>query len=134
MSSGRFTSKQLKLVNYCRLYLQAVTAADVVLPCGYLLDEWMLDGVLHAESSSTRFIKVSQARPHKQTWLQWRRLMQIVGAELLRAPLGDWLFSALQLRRQWPCYLDLRTAPVVGGCASSVSGMEVSDGVNQVEF
>jgi hypothetical protein len=109
MSSGRFTSKQLKLVNYCRLYLQVVTAADVVLPSGYLLDEWMLDGVLHVDSSSTRFIKVEQARPHKQTWIQWRRLMQIVGAELLHAPLGDWLFSALSLRRHWPCYVDLRT-------------------------
>ena len=32
MSSGRFTDKQLKLVNYCRLYLQAVTASDVVMP------------------------------------------------------------------------------------------------------
>jgi hypothetical protein len=88
MSSGRFTSKQLKLVNYCRLYLQAVTAADVVLPSGDLLDEWMLDGVLHEDSSCTRFIKVAQAKPNKHTWIQWRRLMQIVGDKLIRSPLG----------------------------------------------
>jgi hypothetical protein len=109
MSSGRFTSKQLKYVNYCRLYLQAVTAADVVLPSGYLLDEWMLDGVLHPDSSSTCFLKVTQSKPDKRTWFQWRRLMQLVGDELIRSPLGEWLDSALRLRRQWPCYIDLRS-------------------------
>jgi hypothetical protein len=109
MKSGRFTGKQLKLVNYCRLYLQVVTAADIVLPSGYCLDEWLLDGVLHIDSSATTFVKVAQSRPNKKTWFQWSRLMQLVGDELSRRPLGAWLFSAPGLRRLWPRYLDLHS-------------------------
>jgi hypothetical protein len=108
ISSGRFTPKQLKLVNYCRLYLQAVTASDIVLPSGSLIDDWLLEGVLHVDSSRTSFITVSQGNPNSKTWLQWRRLMQLVGEVLVCSPLGDWLYSALDLRRQWPCYMDER--------------------------
>jgi hypothetical protein len=108
MSSCRFTAKQLKLVNYCRLYLQVVTASDVVLPSGYQLDEWLLDGVLHIDSSESLFVKVTQGRPNKPTWVQWHRLMHLVGEVLSRLPLGEWLSSAPCLRRRWPCYMDLR--------------------------
>jgi hypothetical protein len=118
VSSGRFTAKQIKQVNYCRLYLQVVTAADVVLPSGYLIDEWILARVIHVNSSRTRFVKVVQGKPDKTTWLQWRRLMQLVGEELIQRPLGEWLHPAPCLRRLWPCYVDLRSKFLYGQGAS----------------
>ncbi len=54
LSSGRFTARQLKQVNYCQLYLQVVTAADVVLPSGYLIDEWILAGVIHVNNNNNK--------------------------------------------------------------------------------
>lgn len=109
LGSRRFTPKQIKLVNYCRLYLQVITASDVTLPSGYQLDEWMSDGVLHESSSSTGYIKVEQQRPNKATWFQWSRLMQLVGEQLSHCPLRHWLYPASTLRRQWPSYLDERS-------------------------
>jgi hypothetical protein len=85
-----------------------VAAADVVIPSGYLIDEWILAGVIHVNSSRTRFVKVVQGKPDKTTWLQWRRLMQLVGDELIQCPLGEWLHPAPGLRRLWPYYIDLR--------------------------
>jgi hypothetical protein len=107
MNSGVFSAPQLKQVNYCRLYLQVVTASDITLPSGYQLDESLMAGVLHPNSSTTRYVKIAQGNPNKSTWFQWHRLMLLIGDELGDRPLGDWLFPASRLRRHWPCYLDL---------------------------
>jgi hypothetical protein len=109
MSSDVFTAKQLRQVNYCRLYLQVVTASDVVLPSGYQLDESLRAGDLDLSSSTTRFVRVTQGKPNKKTWAQWSRLMNLIDDDLSYRPLGQWLFSASELRRNWPCYLDLRS-------------------------
>ena len=79
------------------------------MPSGYLIDEWLLAGVLNDASSTTRYIKVEQGKPDKKTWIQWQRLMQLVGVELHSRPLGAWLDTASNLRRWWPCYLDIRS-------------------------
>jgi hypothetical protein len=60
-------------------------------------------------SSTTRFVKVSQGKPKSKTWFQWHRLMHLIGDELSCRPLGKWLSSGHRLRRNWPCYMDLRS-------------------------
>ncbi len=105
---NKFNAKQLEMVNNCRLYLQVVTAADIVLPNGTDIDEWMRQGTLHPDSSSTRYVKIEQARPNQKAWMQWKVLCASIKQEFYLKPLGQWLLPASKLRRHWPAYYDLK--------------------------
>jgi hypothetical protein len=40
VSSGRFTNKELKEINYCRIYLQAFFISDIMNLEGNKIEEW----------------------------------------------------------------------------------------------
>eukprot|EP00980_Cylindrotheca_fusiformis_P026777 scaffold17422_cov103-Cylindrotheca_fusiformis.AAC.6 len=105
---GSFDSAALKSLNYCRMYLQVVTASDMVLPTcdGSRLDPAMVTGIVGRAQSSTLYCKVNQARPSNSSWKFWQKLCQLLVARLRDRPLGDWLVPGNQLRRCWQCYYD----------------------------
>jgi hypothetical protein len=43
LQSGKFKDKEIRWINYCRLYLQAVTISDLTQANGIYLDEALLD-------------------------------------------------------------------------------------------
>jgi hypothetical protein len=40
IESGRFTNKELKDINYCRIYLQAFFISDIMNSEGIKIEEW----------------------------------------------------------------------------------------------
>ena len=100
------TSKERELVNYCRLYLQAVTVSDITLACGRRLDPAFVCGSASISSSQTKWLHINQDRPDNKTWKVWMKFMKHVQNQLKRKPLGKWLLPSDELRRQWPVYLD----------------------------
>jgi hypothetical protein len=91
----RFTPLDIRKLNYCRLYLQAVTLADISKPNGHELDPCFLKGTSSLYSGSTRWHTINQDRPSEKEWKLWRlanRIWSDQHGKLFR-PLGAWLHT-----------------------------------------
>jgi hypothetical protein len=66
-----FTPKQVRLIHYCRLYLQVLTLSDITLANGVSLDLAMYHGTRSLLSSDTRLHRFRQDRPSPAAWAQW---------------------------------------------------------------
>jgi hypothetical protein len=63
LASRQFNDKEIRQLNYCRLFLQAVTLSDITQANGRTLDPLMLKGVLDRYSSNSRWHHVTQEKP-----------------------------------------------------------------------
>ena len=65
INSGQFTLAQIRQLNYCRLYLKAVTLSDLSTPAGVALDRGKLDDGSPSVYSSSRTggSSIYQVRP-----------------------------------------------------------------------
>ena len=107
MQSTRFTADEIRKLNYCRMYLQAVTLSDITNATGDRLDMHMLHGNRdHINSSTTTWHHINQQRPHDESWDLWRAANKLWsdGDGYLYQPLTTWLSPTSKQRRQWPTY------------------------------
>jgi hypothetical protein len=110
LASKQFTTEEVRKINYCRLYLQAVTVSDISLAGGTRLDPYFLKGTRGPMSSERKCHHVNQSRPYDKSWNIWQKanyLWTRQGTKLYQ-PLGRWLVPTKQLRRDWQAYLDPR--------------------------
>ncbi len=108
IESRQFKDDELRKINYCRLYLQAITISDISLAGGTRLDPYFLQGQRGPMSSTNKLHHVNQARPDADSWNLWRKanyLWTSWGTKL-KQPLGRWLVPTPKLRRSWQAYLD----------------------------
>ena len=107
LESNQFTSAQVRRLNYCRLYLQAVTISDISDATGQQLDRSKLLGRPNVQSSTTTWIQINQERPSEVEWRLWRKanLLWSNASGALRTQLGQWLESRPQQRQQQFAYL-----------------------------
>ena len=63
LESGQFTNIEIRRLNYCRLYLQAVTLSDITEANGNQLDMSKRLGEMSMYSSRTTLLQVNQDRP-----------------------------------------------------------------------
>jgi hypothetical protein len=94
------------VINYCRLYLQAVTVADITNAPGDELDSILVSGGLSSTSSSSNYCHTNQELPNPPSWQIWLRFCVLIEDRLALQPLGQWSLPAPQLRRDWPFYFD----------------------------
>lgn len=106
IKSGRYTPLEIRKLNYCRLYLQAVTLADISKPNGQDLDQCFLLGTSSLQSGRTRWHTVHQERPSEREWKLWRSANHIWSDQQGRLiqPLGAWLHSPQASRFQYFAY------------------------------
>lgn len=107
IASKRFTPSQIVLLNYCRMYLQALTISDVTHADGITLDYAKLYGYQHpVTSTSTTNHHFNQGRPDDKVWKLWfdANLIWSRDGESLNQPLGSWLVPAPQQRQKSPAY------------------------------
>lgn len=104
LQSGQFTPSQIRRLNYCRLYLQAVTMSDITDISGNKLDVSIRQGMPSEKSSTTQWLRVNQDRPSDAIWKLWKKanlIWSTVEGKLLQ-PLGKWLIpSAAQRNRHF---------------------------------
>jgi hypothetical protein len=106
LSSGRFTKGEVRRLNYCRLYLKAVTISDLTTIHGNKLDLIILHGGFFLVSSSTRMPFVLQDRPSQLEWKLWERangLWSNPHGELF-IPLGQWLIGVHHMQQDHFAY------------------------------
>ena len=108
MATNLFTPSELQAINYCRLYLQATTIADITQANGRRFDRGVLFGSANAMTSTSNWLHTNQRCPDHTSWIVWRRAMSIWASPNgdLYCPLGPWLHPANHLRRTWKTYFD----------------------------
>ena len=104
LESGQFTNLEIRRLNYCRLFLQAVTLSDITDTSGEQLDLSKRQGELSMYSSRTMLLNVKQDRPSPVEWKLWRKANLIWSHPdgTLHTPLGEWLHRIHQQRQ---CHL-----------------------------
>ena len=107
LQSQQFQPAQIRALNYCRLYLGAVTLADLTTPGGLFLDNAKLRGSISRLSSTSRWLKINQARPSEAQWVLWRKANKLWSSPKgrLKQPLGRWLNSHDERRMSFPAYV-----------------------------
>jgi hypothetical protein len=92
--------RQIRLINYCRLFLQVHTIADR----GTYVD--LVSSKVDRVISLARDLEIHQERPNNQeAWVAWRKASCLwcnVRLGALHQSLGRWKFPSASLRRSWP--------------------------------
>jgi hypothetical protein len=101
LQSNVFTPKDIKQINYCRLYLQVVTMAT-----GTELDYAMRTGHRSILSSQTKWHHVHQKRLSAKAWKLWKKVNRLWSndQDQLFEPLRHWLYEPRMQRRKWHAY------------------------------
>ena len=110
LESNKFTAAQIRRLNYCRLYLQAITISDLTDATGITLDLTKLAGNPSIQSSTTTWLRVNQDRPSEAAWSLWRKANRLWSkpSGRLHTPLGSWLNPRSRQRQQHFAYLRKR--------------------------
>jgi hypothetical protein len=107
LSSNCFSEYEIRVINYCRMYLQSVTMSDICLADGVTIDPAFLLGTPTATSSTSKWVNINQARPDESSWRLWRTACSQWSLNgKLHFPVGQWTQAGDQLRRTWPFYYD----------------------------
>ena len=94
---GNFSPAEALRVNYCRLYLGAYLASDIISPDGKTIQPSCFKGTLSQRTNSPSVKFPRQERPDKTSWAQWRRALRFLFTAprcnklLVLSPLGPWL-------------------------------------------
>jgi hypothetical protein len=71
---GQFRQREIRLINYCRLYLQVRTIADLTTAEGTLVDPGFLFDQVSLLSSRSTDLEIIQERPSTpEAWTAWRK-------------------------------------------------------------
>jgi hypothetical protein len=101
-NSGLFLPAKLECLNYCPLYLHVLTVSNVTDAKGTQFAPSILDGIRSVQQSTSKGPSAKQERPSDDTWALWRRLVRTFGnKDQLFLPLGSWISSGPELRRDW---------------------------------
>ena len=97
---------QIRRLNYCRLYLQAITLSDVTDADGQVLDLSKRRGEQSFQSSRTTWLHENQDRPSTPEWTLWKKanLIWSYPDGTLHTPLGEWLVKPHQQRQRHFAY------------------------------
>jgi hypothetical protein len=104
LEQGLFSKREIGRINYCRLYLQAVTVSHISLASGTSLAPGIRNGHPTLWSRVTRYLKTNQACPNAATWKIWSQAMDLLATpdDLLYVALRQWMVPPSRQRRLWP--------------------------------
>ena len=110
LRSGLFKDKEVRQINYCRLYLQAITVSDITTASGSRLFAGINRGRTTEITSSTTWHHINQAKPDSASWSLWRKACELFSVNgILKEVLGAWLDPPMEQRRSWPTYYEPST-------------------------
>eukprot|EP00957_Ditylum_brightwellii_P000145 11022-Ditylum_brightwellii.AAC.1 len=105
--SGIFSDKEIQCINYCRMYLNVTTLADIVLADGTTLDPRIYQGQHSLLSSQLKHMEIHQECPSEQSWQLWHKAMTLWTKTMkLEKPLGRWCKTRDELDQRLLVYFD----------------------------
>jgi endonuclease/exonuclease/phosphatase family metal-dependent hydrolase len=105
LESKLFQPREIKFLNYCRLYLQILSLSDMYNAQGNAVAVGIYDGYRSVSQSRSTLLEPLQERPNAQIWSLWRRFVRSLTVDgcWVYEPLGPW-YPGLSQRRLWPSY------------------------------
>jgi hypothetical protein len=105
LGSKLFKPREIKFLNYCRLYLQVLSLSDMYNAQGNALAVGIYDGYRAHSQSQSKLLEPFQERTNSQVWSLWRRFLSFLTVDgcWVYDPLGPWN-AGISTRRQWPSY------------------------------
>jgi ribonuclease HI len=105
--STQFAASEMRALNYCRLYLDVTTVADITTEPGTnIIDdlEWGEAVFPHRN----RHHRAHQTKPALFFWTYWQKFLRLISDRRgrLHTPLEKWLAPGSDLRREWTAYYD----------------------------
>ena len=96
-----YTDRELKLLNYCRLYIQALRLSDIVTTDGTQIQRKYATGNQTIDISKLQW--PVQDKPHTPTWKLWENALRKLCRHQfkLKKPLGDWYTSDRTMEHKW---------------------------------
>ena len=73
VQSNQFTPAQTRTLNYCCLYLGALTLSDLTTTTGRYLDQAKVAGRPSLLGTTTTWLKIHQESPSESEWRVWKR-------------------------------------------------------------
>jgi hypothetical protein len=105
IASGRFTNKDLKEINYCRIYLQSFYLSDITNIKGNTIESWVGRGQKQAGRQSTWEWPVQQI---PIAWKAWKEALEYLAPDGdIGEPLGEWKSGHHQIM-EW--YFDAQSS------------------------
>jgi hypothetical protein len=88
IASGRFTNKELKVINNCQIYLQTFFISDITNLKGYKIEEWAGRGQKQVGRQSTWEWNI-QKQPI--AWKAWKTALEYIAPDgHIGNKLGEW--------------------------------------------
>jgi hypothetical protein len=108
LDSNQFKPIDIQKINYCRMYLQAITVSDISNASGTRLLPGVVQGDLSNITSTTNWHWIHQARPERTSWKLRNHACNLFSSAdgILHEDLHEWLHSPHDLRQKWPFYYD----------------------------
>ena len=105
LESGQFTPNEIKQINYCHLFLQAITVSDITDPSGTHLFPGIEKGTESPWMSKNNWHCTNQAKPSTASWKQWQKALSLFSTNgILHGPLLEWTLPIPTQRRSWRAY------------------------------
>ena len=106
ISANTFKPYEIRQINYCRLYLQAITLSDITCAAGTHVRPEVRRGDKLITSSVSQWNHFKQERPDEVSWRTWRRACNLFSQKdgTLHQNLTDWLYPPDKLRQRWVSY------------------------------
>jgi hypothetical protein len=100
-------TRQLKLLNQCRLHLGVITIADITNEQGTHMIHTATQKINALQMVSKKPPRVIQPKPSKDAWKLWNRFTEYISIPKqlrLKKALGKWIVNRSQIRRQYFYY------------------------------
>ena len=108
LGANKFKPYEIRHINYCRLYLQAITVSDIACASGTHLRPEVRKGDHLLTSCVSQWKHFKQDKPDEISWRSWRRACALLANAdgTLHCQLGNWLHPADKLRQSWFSYYE----------------------------
>jgi hypothetical protein len=111
LNMEKFKPGQLRRINYCRVYLNVTTLADITNATGDTIDTAAFDGNKESMPAPSTWQGIHQTKPDKTSWRSWQKVLRQVSYKHHRQhrliqPLGQWTVTMENMRQDWPYWQD----------------------------
>jgi len=106
IQSNRFSPKQIKLLNYCRLFLNVLLLSDLTEPDGFTLIPLQTLKQKSALGPWHKRKSIYQSQPSKKVWQLWNQATTLwsPNTRKLQSELGEWTLPVQKLYYIYPVY------------------------------
>ena len=107
LATNHYTPADIRKLNYCRLFIDAITVSDLSMPCVTRLDMDKAMGRPQTTSSISHPLAIHQTSPSPVEWRLWQRAL-LIWSDIngrLRKPLGKWVIPLDRQRQRHHAYV-----------------------------